>query len=155
MMPPEAPVTDLQGRGAGNAPAVSACLETLRKRPDFLRAAAARRQAVTGFLLQARERQPDEPTPPEVVRVGFTCSKKVGNSVLRNRARRRLREIARLILPGLARPGWDYVLIGRQDVTVTRDFADLQADLRDAMSRVHDARPRPAGSPGKGRRGRG
>ncbi|MFT3688219.1 ribonuclease P protein component [Paenirhodobacter sp.] len=141
MLPPEAPVTDLQGRGAGSAPAVSVCLETLRKRPDFLRAASARRQAVTGFLVQARERQPGEPAG--IVRVGFTCSKKVGNSVLRNRARRRLREIARMLLPELARPGWDYVLIGRQDVTIARSFADLQNDLREAMARVHDAKPRP------------
>lgn len=150
MLPPEAPVTDHQGRDAGSAPAVSACLETLRKRPDFLRAASARRQTAAGFMLQARERQPDEPVAYHLVRIGFTCSKKVGNSVARNRARRRLREIARLVLPGLARPGWDYVLIGRQDATIARTFADLQTDLREAMARVHDTKPRPY-IPSKGR----
>ena len=74
MMPPEAPVTDPLGRGAGSAPAVSVCppvrIEVLRKRPDFLRAAAALRQAAPGFLLQARARQPGEAAAPEAVRVG-------------------------------------------------------------------------------------
>ncbi|WP_420343296.1 ribonuclease P protein component [Paenirhodobacter sp.] len=159
MMPPEAPVTDPLGRGAGSAPAVSVCppvrIEVLRKRPDFLRAAAALRQAAPGFLLQARARQPGEAAAPEAVRVGYTCSKKLGNAVARNRAKRRLREIARLVLPGLARPGWDYVLVGRPEATASRDFTDLQADLRRAMAQVHDGKPRPPhdGAP-RGRRGR-
>ena len=156
-------MTDPLGRGAGSAPAVSFCapirLETLRRRADFLRAAAALRQGVPGFLLQARERRKDEDTPPKAIRVGFTCSKKVGNAVARNRAKRRLREIARLVLPELARPGWDYVLIGRPEATATRDFTALQADLRRALADVHSGklRPRPPVSePPRGkRRGKG
>lgn len=109
--------------------------ETLRKRADFLRAASARRQAAQGFLLQARSR--DE---GDSVRVGFTCSKKIGNAVARNRAKRRLRALARDILPGLAQPGWDYVLVGRPGVTIDRDFADLKRDLEQALSRIHGAR---------------
>ncbi|MFC3057690.1 ribonuclease P protein component [Paenirhodobacter populi] len=160
MTPPEAPVTDPKGRGAGSAPAVSFCADgsapliTLRKRADFLRAASALRQGTAGFLLQARQRAAAEPVPEGLVRIGFTCSKKVGNSVLRNRAKRRLREIARLILPELARPGWDYVLIGRPGATVDRDFADLQQDLRRALTDIHSskARPRPMADTPKGRR---
>ena len=71
------------------------------------------------------------------MRVGFTCSKKVGNAVARNRAKRRLREIARLDLPIHARPGWDYVLIGKQNVTASRDFATLRADLVAALTHLH------------------
>ena len=111
---------------------------TLTLRADFLRAAQARRQPTPGFLLQARARRPGE-GPEGAVRVGFTCSKKLGNAVARNRAKRRLREVARLVLPGLARPGWDYVLVGRPETTATRDFAQMQADLARALRQVHGA----------------
>lgn len=118
--------------------AVSSCqgYSILALRADFLRAAQARRQGTQGFLVQARWRDDGDPG----VRVGFTCSKKVGNAVLRNRAKRRLREVARAVLPGLAEPGWDYVLIGRPGVTVLRDFAALKADLAGALRQIHRKR---------------
>jgi ribonuclease P protein component len=112
--------------------------ETLRKRADFLRAASARRQGMPGFLLQARQRLPEEAGVQ--VRVGYTCSKKIGNAVARNRAKRRLRALAREIIPATGREGWDYVLVGRPGATIARNFADLRADLMAAMARVHDAR---------------
>ncbi|MBO9455545.1 ribonuclease P protein component [Paracoccus sp. R12_1] len=104
----------------------------LRKRAEFLAAAKARRQGTPGFLLQARRRADDGPA-----RVGFTCSKKVGNAVLRNRAKRRLREIARLCLPDAGMRGWDYVLIGRPGVTVSRDFTAMRDDLSRALRKIH------------------
>ena len=74
--------------------------------------------------------------------MGFTCSKKVGNAVARNRAKRRLREARALVLPELGRPGWDYVLIGRARRD-SRDvpFAALQHDLRDALRKLHSMTP--------------
>ncbi|KAA8609173.1 ribonuclease P [Salipiger aestuarii] len=108
-------------------------LETLRKRPDFLAAARAKRAPAGSFMLQARNRNDGT----DAVRVGFTCSKKVGNAVARNRAKRRLREIARMILPTQARPGWDYVLIGWRDATANRPFDALQDDLEQALRRIH------------------
>jgi ribonuclease P protein component len=71
------------------------------------------------------------------VRVGFTCSKKVGNAVARNRAKRRLREIARAVLPVDGRPGWDYVLIGRADATADHPFEAMKADLARALRKLH------------------
>lgn len=114
--------------------AVIACtLETLRNRPDFLRAASARRQGTGGFMLQARARGDDSP----VVRVGFTASKKIGNAVFRNRAKRRLRALVREVMPTRVRPGWDYVLVAKPGATVVRDFADLRRDLESALQSVH------------------
>ncbi|TNF19187.1 MAG: ribonuclease P protein component [Rhodobacteraceae bacterium] len=135
MTPPEAPETGTDATPGSPVPAVLSCpgLRVLSKRRQFLAAARARRQGTAGFLLQARDRRDDDPA----IGVGFTCSKKVGNAVARNRAKRRLREIARLELPDLGRPGWDYVLIGKAGETAARDFADLRGDLRHALRKVH------------------
>lgn len=107
-------------------------VETLRKRADFLACARGRRQGTAGMMVQGLDRGDGGP-----VRVGFTCSKKVGNAVARNRAKRRLREVARLLLPDHGRPGWDYVLIGSRDRTADRDFADLRNDLLHALKKLH------------------
>ncbi|MEL6768543.1 MAG: ribonuclease P protein component [Pseudomonadota bacterium] len=112
---------------------------SLKKRRDFLAAARARRHAAPGVLLQARRRAEGEGDNAPI-RVGYTCSKKVGNAVARNRAKRRLREAAARLLPAAGRPGWDYVLIGRAGSTAERPFEALVADLRDALVRVHAPR---------------
>jgi ribonuclease P protein component len=67
--------------------------------------------------------------------VGFTTSKKVGDAVNRNRARRRLRAAVDIVFPGEAQTGRDYVVIGRA-ATVTRPFDLLLADLRAALKRL-------------------
>lgn len=110
-------------------------LVTLTQRADFLSAARAARVPTPAFLLQARKRP--EGVAADAIRVGFTCSKKVGNAVARNRAKRRLREIARAVLPSEGKDGWDYVLIGRKDATATHDFQALQADLSRALRKAH------------------
>ena len=127
------------GRGAEMPPAVSVRLEVLAKRADFLRAAQARRHGTGGFLLQARQRRADE-ADAALIRVGYTCSKKLGNAVARNRAKRRLREIARAILPRQGQPGWDYVLVGRPEATAARDFALMLADMERALAQIHAKR---------------
>jgi len=114
-------------------PASRRPLGRLKRRPDFLRVAAANRKAaMPGVLLQAA---PQPPGTAEPLRLGFTASKKVGNAVVRNRARRRLREAARQVLPVEARSGLDLVLVARRD-TATRPFAQLLADLSRALARV-------------------
>ncbi|MGL6208203.1 MAG: ribonuclease P protein component [Paracoccaceae bacterium] len=139
MTPPLEPDLVLEGEGTANPPAVLCCaLETLRNRPDFLKAASARRQGTGGFMLQARARGDDNP----LVRVGFTASKKIGNAVFRNRAKRRLRALVREVLPEMAQAGWDYVLVAKPEATVTRDFADLRRDLESALRAVHREKTR-------------
>lgn len=107
--------------------------DTLTKRPDFLACARARRQATRGMVVQGRERRDQS----DMMRVGYTCSKRVGNAVARNRAKRRLREAARMVISEIGHPGWDYVLIGRAQATANREFGDLISDLRYALRKLH------------------
>ncbi|PTQ76011.1 ribonuclease P protein component [Celeribacter persicus] len=142
MTPPNAPEDQACADAEGSQSAVLSCAHgvsveilTLTKRSDFLKAARARRQGTASFLLQGRKRGSEEPATG--IRVGYTCSKKVGNAVARNHAKRRLREAARLVLPELGRDGWDYVLIGKKGDTSARPFDLLLKDLRYALKKVH------------------
>jgi ribonuclease P protein component len=105
-------------------------VERLRRRADYLRVQAAeRRVALPGLLLQAA------PGEAGCRRVGFTASRKVGNAVARNRARRRLKALAGEILPMHAASGHDYVLVARQ-ATPAREFQALRRDLESALKKL-------------------
>lgn len=135
MTPPVASVASDSAGPAERPPAVFARVATLTERADFVRASRALREAGQGFHLQARKRDDEEPGTG--IRVGFTCSKKVGNAVARNRAKRRLREAARIVLPAHGRAGWDYVIVGKRDATASVAFDALTSDLARAVQRVH------------------
>jgi ribonuclease P protein component len=114
----------------------------LKTRPEFLKVAATGAKWVTpGLVLQMRQRPatpapgPAEDTGPRQARVGFTVSRKVGNAIRRNRARRRLRAAVAEVLPEHGLAGCDYVLIGRAG-TLKRGYADLLGDLRTALARI-------------------
>jgi ribonuclease P protein component len=110
-------------------------LERIVKRPDYLRIARARWNSVRpGLVLQASAigSSANGPGP----RVGYTVSKKVGNSVSRNRARRRLKSLANDIFSERTEEAFDYVLIGRAK-TLERTYDELLKDLRSALKYIH------------------
>jgi ribonuclease P protein component len=103
----------------------------LKRRAQFLAAASkGRKAAMPGLVLQCLPRDDADPA-----RLGFTVTKKVGNAVIRNRTRRRLREAARLLLRAEPAPGVDLVLIGR-DTTRARPFPALIDDIRRAIAKT-------------------
>ena len=84
-----------------------------------------------GFVLLVRDRQDGDPSK----RVGFTVTKKIGNAVVRNRMKRRFRELAREMIPSSGHAGSDHVMIGRT-TGIERNFSDLRADLSKALERA-------------------
>jgi len=112
-------------------------IERLKSRPQFLAAAKGVSEARGAVVVQRLDRRDDDPT----VRLGFTATRKVGGAVVRNRAKRRLREAARMLAPLLARPGSDYVFIARMG-TADRPWDRLLDDVKSALTRL--ATPRTA-----------
>ena len=100
----------------------------MKKRSDFLAAARARSCAKGAVVMQARDRADGSPT----VRIGFTATRKVGGAVVRNRAKRRMRAAAQAVLPQLAQPGYDYVMIARGGAP-TRAWPRLLDDVKTAL----------------------
>jgi ribonuclease P protein component len=108
-------------------------LTRLLRRRDFLHVARGEYRVAKGLVLQARA-APDFEHP--LIRYGLTATKKTGNAVCRNRIRRRLRALAKDVLPKLGHPGYDYVLVGRGE-TLTRAYDALKQDLIYALGKVH------------------
>lgn len=129
------------------AKAAGTRIERLTKRPQFLHVAKGTKSAMPGFILQARRRsgEPEASIDAGAVkcdagagngRIGFTATKKIGNAVVRNRTKRRLRAAAAAVMPLHGRADYDYVLVGRT-TTQDRAFAALCDDLQKAFARVH------------------
>lgn len=115
-------------------------MDRLKKRRDFLAAARGKKAARPGLVLQARAHKTNDTPILAPLRVGFTVTRKVGNAVTRNRAKRRLRAVAENIIPACGQAGYDYVLIGRAG-TLSRPYSDLINDLKMALRRVHATAP--------------
>ena len=117
-------------------------LTRLKHRRDFVRLnRRGQRASAVGLVVQVAKTPLDANPAPgaDGVRVGFTATKKLGSAVTRNRVKRRLRVLADRLLPTLAKPGHDFVLIGRQ-ATAQRGFSALERDLQLALERLHMVR---------------
>lgn len=119
-------------------------IEHLKIRPDFLAAAKAPSCARGAVVLQARHRADDRP----LVRIGFTATRKVGGAVVRNRAKRRMREAARALVPVLGKPGFDYVFIARGGAP-TRPWDRLLDDVKSALLSLAADSDTPARAPAR------
>lgn len=122
-------------------------LSVLTKRADFLAANAGTRNARAGFVLLTR------PNGGQGIRFGITVTKKIGNAVVRNRMKRRFRELLRAALPVQGLPDHDHVLIGRAG-GIERDFHLMADELAKALERAREGRGDPSGGrrPRKGSR---
>jgi ribonuclease P protein component len=119
--------------GAAQTDSQPLTVDRLKIRADFLRAAKGIRKVEGAITLEICA----TPAPlPRGLRVGFTASKKIGNAVARNRAKRRLRAAASQLLPLLGRAGHDYVLVAR-GTTVARPFPALLSDITTALKAAH------------------
>src|SRR5437763_15407891 len=108
-------------------------LATPKSRADFLAANAGLRTTTPGFILLVRDRKDQDAS----MRVGFTVTKKIGGAVGRNRMKRRLRALAREIVPTKGFPGADHVMIGRAE-GIERDLGLLRSELAQAVARLHN-----------------
>jgi ribonuclease P protein component len=119
------------GLSLGMTDRASRGYSVITKRSDFLAANRGKRYATPGFVLLVFDRRDDNPAK----RLGITITKKVGNAVIRNRMRRRFRELAMEMLGDLGKAGADHILIGR-DGGIERDFGALRDEMRKALSKL-------------------
>ena len=110
----------------------------LLKRADFAAMRSKFRVQANGLNLQARKRTTEELLRTgNQIRVGFTCSKKVGNATRRNFAKRRLKHLARECLPVVGKNGWDYNLVGTSKTSEEKKFDNLKKSFVRAVKKVH------------------
>jgi ribonuclease P protein component len=136
--------TDACGPGDGRSGAKALAASRLKRRVEFQRAARGRRSHAHSFTLQSLRRPDGEPQVG--ARLGLTVTRKVGNAVVRNRIRRRLKEALRLAPALEVRADHDYVLVARIEA-LARPFELLMNDLARALRAAHTTGAKPGARP--------
>ena len=126
-MAPTAPLMDPLKKPA---PCEPDPMERLKNRSDFLETAKGQRAPRQAVLIQSRQRNDGQ-----TIRLGFTATKRIGNAVARNRAKRRLRHAAYALVPQFGKSGHDYVFIARPE-TLNASWQALLDDVKRALIRL-------------------
>ena len=113
-------------------------IQTIKKRRDFLKGNNAPYAAMKSVVVQSYVRTDEVVETDESVMMGITCSKKVGNAVTRNRAKRRLREAGKIVLKEIGEKKTNYIFIARKAMTVTVKFADLCRDIEVGIKKIYE-----------------
>ena len=112
---------------------MDAKIDNLKKRSSYKAVAAhGVRYVSTAFILQVGKKMKDT---PDMIRFGFTTSRKVGGAVERNRVRRQLKELARQVIAPHIERGRDYVLVGRRRALKT-PFQAMVLEAQKAMRKL-------------------
>ena len=109
----------------------------ITKKNEYLKMRSGLKISSPGFILQARYRENEDSVDQSSIRYGLTCSKRVGNAVKRNRAKRRLRALVNDIILIKGLKGWDYVLIGKEQTTEKLSFKILEKNLIECLVKLH------------------
>ena len=109
----------------------------ITKKNEYLKMRSGLKISSPGFILQARYRENEDSVDHSSIRYGLTCSKRVGNAVKRNRAKRRLRALVNDIILIKGLKGWDYVLIGKEQTTEKLSFKILEKNLIECLVKLH------------------
>mgnify|MGYP003315496516 CR=1 FL=1 len=112
-------------------------IQKIKKRRDFLKGNKAPYAAMPSVVVQSYLRTDEVVETDDSIMMGITCSKKVGNAVIRNRARRRLREAGKIVLKEIGIKKMNYIFIARKDTTIKVTFTDLCNDIENGIKKIY------------------